>query len=346
MNTELIERFFQKACTPAEAKEVIAYLKANPALLEKYVSTQEWNAVEVNTMPEEFWSEVWDNIQKQNKTKIIFMRVKRAAVAACLILMIGAVSYYLIPEKQVNKPVARLSVLPQVHHQQSVRNNTTKIKSIALKDGSVVQLSPNSFVQYDTPFAENKRDIFLSGEAKFTVAKNKKKPFTVYTGTLATTALGTIFSVKTSAVKNDITVKLFRGKVLIHAEKNDLKGWNKDVYLLPGEQMKFNAVNSLLSLEKIRSVNTSVTAKLKKPADSSNTALTFSNTLLPQVMQQLSAYYNVKIQYDSTVIGRMNFTGTVTKSDSLTVILKAISQMNNLDIMKTENEFIISRHEQ
>ena len=54
---------------------------------------------------------------------------------------------------------------------------------------------------------------------------------------LATTALGTIFSVKTIGNKNDITVKLFRGKVVIHAERKDLKGWNKNIYLLPGRQI-------------------------------------------------------------------------------------------------------------
>ena len=51
-------------------------------------------------------------------------------------------------------------------------------------------------------------------------------------------------------------------------------------------------------------------------------------------MQKLSAYYNVKIQYDSMLIDTMNFTGAVTRNDSLPVILKAISQMNNLDITK------------
>jgi ferric-dicitrate binding protein FerR (iron transport regulator) len=345
LNTEIIERFFKKQCTPDEAREVAAYLNANPGLLEKYVSMYEWNAIEANTMPEEFWSEVWLNIQKKNKAKIIFIRVKRAAIVACLIFMIGAISYYLIPEKQISKPIAQLTVLPKPQH-QLITNNTKKIKAIVLEDSSIVQLSPGSFIQYDVPFAENTRDIFLTGEGKFIVAKNKKKPFTVYTGMLATTALGTIFSVKTTAKKNNITVKLFSGKVLIHAESAGLKGWDKDVYLLPGEQMKYNAASLLVSVEKIHTVNTNVAVKLKKGADSSNNALTFSNTLLPQVMQQLSAYYNVKIKYDSTIIGKMNFTGTVTKNDSLTVILKAISQMNNLDIIQTENEFIISKHEQ
>jgi transmembrane sensor len=347
LKTELIERFFKKQCTPDEARKVAAYLKADPAVLEEYVSMHEWNAVESNFMPEEFWSEVWLNIQKKNKSKIISVKLKRVAVAACLILMIGtAYYYYSMPVKQISKPLASVTVLPKTQLQIAA-NNTKEIKIVVLEDSSVVQLSPNSSIQYDNPFPNNKREILLNGEARFIVAKNKKKPFTVYTGMLATTALGTIFSVKTSGNKNNITVKLFRGKVVIHAEKKDLKGWDKSVYLLPGEQMKFNIQKMLVSVEKIKNVNTNNLAKVKMPgAESSTSTLSFSNTLLPQVMQKLSAYYNIKIQYDSTLIDTMNFTGTVTKKDSLPVILKAITQMNNLNLTQQDKNFKISKLQQ
>ena len=344
MNPELIQRFFKKQCTPEEADEVAAYLKANSAVLEKYISMHEWNAVKDSSMPEEFWTEVWLNIRKENKAKIIFVRLKRAAVAACLILMIGMVFYYYsIPEKQANMPVAHVNVLTAAQ-QKFIKNSTNKIKTIVLEDSSVVQLSPNASIQYNVPFPENKRDILLDGEAKFIVIKNKKKPFTVYAGAFATTALGTVFSVKKSTAKNVINVKLFRGKVVIHSTDTNLKGWKSDVYLLAGEQMKFNAESMLLSVEKIKTVNANVSAKIRN-ADSLNT-LNFSNTLLPEVMQKLSAYYNVKIQYDSTLIATMNFTGTVTKRDSLPVILKAITEMNKLNLTQTEENFTISKLQQ
>ena len=345
MKTELIERFFQKQCTPEEAGDVAAYLKAHPAVLEKYVSMHEWNAVEGNTMQQEFWSEAWLNIQKENRAKIISLRLKRVAVAACLIFMVGTIWYYSIPEKQISKPSAGIAVLPKTQLQITA-NNTNQIKTVVLEDSSVVQLSPNSSIQYDDPFPDNKREILLKGEAKFIVAKNKKKPFTVYTGMLATTALGTIFSIKTIGNKNNITVKLFRGKVVIHSTDFNLKGWKQDVYLSPGEQLKFNSEGMLLSVEKIKTINTNASAKEKMPTADSST-LTFSNTLLPEVMQKLSAYYNVKIQYDSAVIAAMNFTGTITKKDSLHVILKAITQMNNLNVIQEDGgNFTISKLQQ
>ena len=68
------------------------------------------------------------------------------------------------------------------------------------------------------PFQNNKREIYLEGEAYFKVAKDKTKPFTVFAGALATTALGTQFRI--TAKKNtpgNITVKLFTGKVAIRS---------------------------------------------------------------------------------------------------------------------------------
>lgn len=346
MKTEWIERFFGKQCTPEEAKKIAAYLKANPLLLEKYLSLYEWNSVATgNNMPEEFWSEIWHNIEKENKAKIISLKLKRVAAAACFILMIGAIYYYLIPEKQISKPVTHVNVLPKIQH-QTILNTAKKIKTVVLEDSSVVQLSPNSSIQYDVPFPYNKREIFLEGEAKFRVIKNKTKTFTVYAGALATTALGTVFSIK-SGDKNNVTVKLFQGKVIIHSTEKNLKGWKDDVYLLPGEQMKFDAEKMLLAVEKMNNSNIKTVVKIKKPGtDSLTNQLIFNNTLLPEVMNRLSVYYNIKIQYDSLLIDSMNFSGIVLRSDSLPIILKAISQMNDLEIIKSDSGFIISKHQQ
>ena len=192
---------------------------------------------------------------KKNKAKIISLKLKRIAVAACIILLAGSLYYYFNPAKESAKTVAEVHVnsLPDVQH-KTVTNTTKKIMTIVLEDSSVIKLSPASVVQYDVPFPADKRDIVLEGEAVFHVAKNKKKPFTVYAGALATTALGTIFSVKKSSDKNIVSVKLFQGKIVVHSTANNLKGWNKDVYLFPGEELKFNEQFALLTVEKTDSV--------------------------------------------------------------------------------------------
>jgi transmembrane sensor len=352
VNQELIERFFRKECTPAEAQRIADYLKANPSVVEKYLSFDEWKSVIADdAIPEEFWKGIWRNIQKRNRAKVIAIRLKRLAAAACITAVAGTAYLYFFPLKENAgslTEVAGNKNIQLVTQHKTVANNTKKPVKLYLEDGSVVDLSPFSSIKYDVPFSDNKRDIILEGEAKFHVIKNKQKPFIVYSGNFATTALGTVFSVKGSTEKNIVSVKLFEGKVVVHATANNLSGWKDDVYLLSGEQLKFNAGTALFAVEKIngnKALNGDIDAG-KKESHAVSDQLTFNNTLLPQVMNKLSEYYNIKIQYDSLFIDTMNFTGIVSRNDSAGIILKAIGQMNGLDVLKNGDVFILSKHEQ
>lgn len=348
MEAALIEKFFNKQCTSSEAKQVLLYLQAHPPVLEKYVSKDEWNAVaNNNSLPDEQWQELWQRIQQKNKAKVILIRLKRLAVAASFVCVIIATYYFLNPVKQTLQPLAKTTA--PAFKKETVSNTTNKIMHVTLQDSSYVLLSPASAISYTKPFHHNKREILLEGEAEFHVSKNKAKPFTVYAGALATTALGTVFSVKKNK-QNNITVKLFKGKVVIQSTDKNLSGWNKDVYLLPGEQMKFNMYDALVTVQKT-SNNSSERLVVKNKTkqlvatDSLKDELVFNNTLLSQVLNKLSLFYNVKIKYDSLLIDTMNFTGTVSKSDSLPVILKAIGNMNDLEVLQNEDEFIISKQQ-
>ena len=325
------------------------YLKAHPSILEKYLSKDEWNNVVYNEgFPKELRDELWQAINKKNKIKIVALTLKRFAVAASVIIMIAA-TYYIWPKSEtVTKHLASVKIIPPYKH-QTILNTTKKIMHFVLQDSSIVMLKPASSINFTVPFQNNKREIFLEGEAEFHVTKNKLKPFTVYAGTLETTALGTIFSVKKNNAGKNITVKLFRGKVIIQSINKNLKGWKKDLYLLPGDQMQFNTATTFLTLGKINNIVGSkiinVTKNKQPGTDSLSNELVFNNTKLSLVINKLSSFYNLKIHCDSLLMDTINFTGTVSKHDSLPVILKAIGNMNELDISQNEDGFTISKHQ-
>jgi transmembrane sensor len=269
--------------------------------------------------------------------------MKRFAAAASILLVAGIGVFYLTPKKHSEKPVAqtRITVAPATEH-KTISNATSKLMLVQLEDSSRVELFPSSTIKFDAPFPADKRDIVLEGEAKFHVSKNKKKPFTVYADALAVTALGTVFTVKKSKVKNTITVKLFKGKVVIHSTDKNLSGWKNDVYLSPGKQMYFDAVLKTVAINNISSIKPAIAVTQTKAAEgSANNKLEFDNTDLSKVMDKLAAFYKVKIQYDSSAINTMNFSGVVSKNDSLPIILKAIGQMNGLEVITTADGFTI-----
>ncbi len=349
MEALLIERFFNKQCTSAEAKRVALYLNNNPSLLEKYLSKDEWDNVTCNeNLAQEFCDKLWLEINKKNKARLVSMRLKRFAIAASVILIIGVIYFLPSPSKPTIAVITSKTTLP-AFKQETISNSTKKIMQVVLPDSSVIMLAPTSSISYAVPFQNNKREILLEGEAEFHVTKNKLKPFTVYAGALATTALGTVFSIKKNNKKNNITVKLFKGKVVVQSTSKNLKGWNNDVYLSPGDEMRFSIKNAVLTIAKINAdYNQGMITKVKPQqtiTDSLKAELLFNNEKLPVVINKLSSFYKVKIQYDSVLIDTMNFTGTVSKTDSLSVILKAIGEMNELEILKNEDGFIISKRQ-
>lgn len=95
-----------------------------------------------------------------------------------------------------------------------VKENFRGQKSrITLPDGSTVYLNNNSKVSYSSSF-EEKREIFLEGEAFFEVEKDPTRPFVVNSNGLLTKALGTSFNIKAHNGKK-VEVGLVTGKIQV-----------------------------------------------------------------------------------------------------------------------------------
>ncbi|MCJ2182554.1 FecR domain-containing protein [Novosphingobium sp. 1949] len=85
-------------------------------------------------------------------------------------------------------------------------------RAFALDDGSQITLDGNSAVQ--VAFDRHARSIVLErGRARFTVAKDAARPFTVTAGNRTVLAIGTSFSVE--MLGSQVHVRLFEGKVSV-----------------------------------------------------------------------------------------------------------------------------------
>lgn len=109
--------------------------------------------------------------------------------------------------------------------------NRPGVKSkLTLTDGTQVILNSGSSLCYVENFEQDKRELFLEGEAYFDVFKDPKRPFIVHTGTISTTALGTSFNI--SAPEDQaINIYLLTGRVLV-ADQSDSR---TEIFLERGE---------------------------------------------------------------------------------------------------------------
>lgn len=272
--------------------------------------------------------------------------------AAAVLVVLGAISvvlaYCLRQKKNMGIYVKNVTVEQKAHEVVEKENNGRANKSYLLPDHSEVVLHPSSCIKYDmsqfTEASSLKRDIYLTGSARFKVAKNHRKPFTVYSGNLLTTALGTEFDVLKNS--GNTTVKLYRGKVVVRSLKQQ-KGWEKDVYLLPGEMVALNdAVPQKIRVWPVTLTTSNKRAVVSKKAHDDKMALLpmqCDNMPLNEVLGTLEHFYQVRIVYDAALLKDKYFSGEILQEKSPETILRIICNMQNLQMEKTNAGYIIHK---
>ncbi|MBD0277894.1 MAG: FecR family protein [Flavisolibacter sp.] len=287
------------------------------------------------------------------KASVVRMWALRIAAAASILFMIG-LGWKLLHNKKSDAPtVAQESskldtLLAVVRHEV---NTSGKEKRVQLPDGSMIVLADKSEITYREPFT-NKRDIILIGKAYFKVAKDKTEPFTVISGDISTTALGTEFTVTAFENASRITVRLYEGKVVVKPVANGNQRLKKDVYLLPGQEFVYDSKTTAqvktFKLNDAASPEVIMNEELSRdnpsvPQNAEGTWYMFNNQSLAQVFDQLAEMYDVEIVYDKKDVQNMYFIGKFDKSRSLEIILQQIGTLNNLTVTKKDSVFIVSK---
>lgn len=152
---------------------------------------------------------------------------RKYVVAAAVIIVLISTGIYMSKD-QLN---TNISIAGNV-----IENPTSKIKVVLLPDGSKVELSSNSKIEYAVNFSIN-RKIKIEGQAYFKVKKDKKHPFQVFCKETTTTVLGTSFTVN-GQVEKEVIVELYEGSVQMN-----VKGKEQKWILKPGEKFAYGIGN-------------------------------------------------------------------------------------------------------
>jgi transmembrane sensor len=228
------------------------------------------------------------------------------------------------------------------------RHNTGKSKVLLqLPDSSRATLSPGTTIRYRKDFGHyDKREVKVEGQALFEVTRNKQMPFVVYSEGLHTTVLGTVFEVIANKESNQIRVRLLEGKVMVGLDPV-VRDSSKDYYLSPGEEFVFNKDNNKIAiLNTGKHGGTYATGRVRHlpvRADSIANWYMFNNQTLADVFDQLSAIYNVEIQYSREDLRQKYFIGRLERIDSLHEIIRDIALLNHLSVNSLNGRYIIKR---
>ncbi len=197
--------------------------------------------------------------------------------------------------------------------------------SITLSDGTQVLLSANSRLEYTKSFSTEKREVTLTGEARFNVTKDAHRPFIVHTEQIQAQVLGTIFDVKVyPQTLPDVT--LYEGKVEV-----SLNGTAPRL-MQPGEQAFLNKEGKL---------------QLAKASEETGKwaegEFAFDNRDLKSVMQEIGSWYNISVVFHSRSLLEERIYFRMSRKASANEVLAVLNDMGiaKFEIMK--EKIIVSK---
>ncbi|MET4138997.1 FecR family protein [Pedobacter sp. UYP1] len=198
--------------------------------------------------------------------------------------------------------------------------------TILLADGSKVTLNAASEVKYPASFKGKTREVYLTGEAFFDVAKDHQHPFIVHTKNISVKVLGTAFDVKSYPDESATETTLLRGKVEITLNKRP----EKHILLNPAEKFTLKQAADP-SIEHLNGDIYSITPMTYYKDDKNailetswmNNKLLFRNETFAELSLRLSRWYGVDFVFKSDKLKDYKFTGEFEK-ESLSEALKAL----------------------
>ncbi len=150
-------------------------------------------------------------------------------------------------------------------------------QTFTLPDSSSVTLAPGSTLRLQKH--KDKRLVQMTGKVYFNVRHDDRAPFRVDAGSGFVKVLGTLFQVDS---RDPISVSVVSGKVLFSAIRS-------------GEEALILTKGQSAVLDPAASKPVEITPKHPNPAAWATGEFIFDNTPLPEVLSELSEYYDVTL---------------------------------------------------
>ena len=227
----------------------------------------------------------------------------KVAAAVALIITFGVVAF-----EMGERNNAKMQAVSEVLVEKSTPKGTKL--NFYLEDGTHIILNAESKVRFSSTYAtDSNRNVYLEGEAYFEVAKDKIRPFTVYTDNLSTVALGTAFNINAHPEENEVQISLIEGSVMVKNSTTD-----SDVILVPGKR---------LSADKTKNTFIQGEFDMKKVTSWKDGIIFLDKTGFDESIQILERWYGVNISVSNKPKTLLTCSG-VFENDNLDNVLKSL----------------------
>ena len=276
--------------------------------------------------------------------------LKIAAAAFCSFICIAILMYNFYYKTTQNTIPSQALLKNEISTKNGSR---TKIQ---LPDGSTVWLNSSSHLTYaNQNFGATIREVTLSGEAYFDIAKDSLKPFIIHTAKMNIKVLGTAFNVKAYPTDKTAETTLIHGSVEV-----TLNDRQEKIMLKPREKLILNSLHN--TIQKATSINTAKqsTEKEKPIIELSHLTtypknnaivetawmenrLVFQNETFEDIALKMERWYGIPIVIKTEHLKKELITGSFEK-ETIYQALHALKFTNNFTYKTIAGKIIISQY--
>lgn len=221
------------------------------------------------------------------------------------------------------------STSPSVTNQPEVYNTITTPRGgqyqLTLPDGSKVWLNAASSLKFPASFTGQERNVELTGEAYFEIAKatspsdGVRIPFKVTSGNQTVEVLGTHFNINAYPDEATINTTLLEGSVKISlssslgeparmTRSDGGRGMRLSQLLYPGQQAKVGAGIRVSNIDAAQAIAWK------------NGYFIFPSEDIGSIMRKISRWYDADIKYEGDIT-RERFVGSVSRFENVSQVL-------------------------
>lgn len=324
MNEKLIIKYLEKKCSKEELNQIYNWMneshenKTYLFEMEEAWSTGYEYKYSISDDVNEGLNKLMHEIQSKNNKKItlkkILLSLPLRIAAIITVISLLSLNLYML----INRNESDTMNIVEVPRGQRV--------NLVLSDGTKVWLNSDTKFSYPAKFSKNKREVILTGEGRFDVAKDKSSPFIVHSQDLGIKVLGTVFNVK--AYNPDaVSITLESGAIEVEFAEQF-----KALKMLPNEHLVYSKTEGI---------------RLNKNIDASVASLWVSGELifqgvsLKELTQELQRHFDVKIVITNTDIENQLYTCRFKKGVTISGVMDLLKATKDFDYSIRDKKVII-----
>lgn len=304
----LFRKYRDNTCSPQEYEEFFALLRqGSHDEAVRDLIRQVYEAEAANTPADSYVDENGQLVVPFRRNRAI---LRKALAMAALFVAAVAAALWLMPERQPG-PLVNMA------RQHTARS---EYKHIRLPDGSEVWLNAASTLEFPENFGEEKREVYLSGEAFFDVQHAEQLPFVIHTGKVSTTVLGTSFNIKAYPGRRNVTVSVSQGKVSVNY------GDKTPATLTKGQQLKVDLGREIRAGKK---------TLVAEAAPWKQGDLRYDGETLADIMADLERVYDVKINIEQETLRKVPVSTSFKRDIGVEQALQVLCRLTDTQLTLT-----------